>query len=139
MAEHLLRMNKGDIALVITQKDGWFQKISVAYADEAALDPLEIDPNWLSLYKATTHLSLVCDTYLRTRQSIMQESDEEIFQLWDEEDEDYKKDPEIIRDMLDGMGYSIPAELQEDLEEIKKQNEVEKESKGNIIQFPIDR
>ena len=139
MAEHLLRMNKGDIALVITQKDGWFQKISVAYADEADLDPLEIDPNWLSLYKATTHLSLVCDTYLRTRQSIMQESDEDIFQLWDEEDEDYKKAPEIIRDMLDGMGYSIPAELQEDLEEIKKQNEVEKESKGNIIQFPIDR
>ena len=90
MAEHLLRMNKGDIALVITQKDGWFQKISVAYADEADLDPLEIDPNWLSLYKATTHLSLVCDTYLRTRQSIMQESDEDIFQLWDEEDEDYR-------------------------------------------------
>ena len=139
MAEHLLRMNKGDIALVITQKDGWFQKISVAYADEEDLDPLEIDPNWLSLYKATTHLSLVCDTYLRTRQSIMQESDEDIFQLWDEEDEDYRRDPEVIRDMLDGMGYSIPAELQEDLEEIKKQNEVEKESKGNIIQFPIDR
>ena len=139
MAEHLLRMNKGDIALVITQKDGWFQKISVAYADEAALDPLEIDPNWLSLYKATTHLSLVCDTYLRTRQSIMQESDEDIFQLWDEEDEDYRRDPEVIRDMLDGMGYSIPAELQEDLEEINKQNETEKESKGNIIQFPIDR
>ena len=64
MTEHILKMNKGDLALVITQNDGWFQKISVAYADDPDLDPLDINPNWLSLYKAITHLSLISDTYL---------------------------------------------------------------------------
>ena len=137
MTEHLLKMNKGDIALVIQQNDGWFQKISVAYADEPNIDPLEIDPNWLSLYKATTHLSLVCDTYLRTRQSIMQESNEDIFSEWyDSENDELEWNPEHMKHMLEGLGYPVPAELQKDIDDIKEQNEKEK---GNVIQFPIDR
>ena len=32
--EHILKLQKGDIALVITNDTGWFQKINIAFADD---------------------------------------------------------------------------------------------------------
>ena len=139
MTEHILKMNKGDLALVITQNDGWFQKISVAYADDPALDPLDINPNWLSLYKAITHLSLISDTYLRTRQSIMQESNEDIFTEWQDEDSIDKlfMEPQHIKELLQNFGYPVPSELEEDIEEIKKQDEEELQRQKGAKVIPL--
>lgn len=62
--EHILKLQKGDIALVITNDTGWFQKINIAFADDTD-NPIQMNQDWLSLYKAVTHLSMICDTYLR--------------------------------------------------------------------------
>jgi hypothetical protein len=135
--EHLLKMDEGDIALVINQDKGWFKKVSIAFAENPNIDPTTVDLNWLGLYRACTHLSLIADTYLRTRQGIIQENGEDILKEgWYDASSDYGiTDPEEVKDVLLSMGYPVPAELEEDLEEIEK---AEKAIKGNVIDFPLN-
>ena len=33
--EHILKLQKGDIALVIINENGWFQKMNIAFADDS--------------------------------------------------------------------------------------------------------
>ena len=48
--EHILKLQKGDIALVITNENGWFKKMNIAFADDSD-DPIQLNDEWLSLYK----------------------------------------------------------------------------------------
>ena len=132
--EHILKLQKGDIALVITSDNGWFQKINIAFADDTE-NPIQMNQEWLSLYKATTHLSMICDTYLRSRQNLMQESGEDIIseQEWNAD----MLDPFVLKDYLTDLGYSTPPELQKEVDEFTKEQPKEKKGGDNVIQlFP---
>ena len=132
--EHILKLQKGDIALVITSDGGWFQKINIAFADDTE-NPIQMNQEWLSLYKATTHLSMICDTYLRSRQNLMQESGEDIIseQEWNAD----MLDPFVLKDYLTDLGYSTPPELQKEVDEFMKEETKEKKGGDNVIQlFP---
>ena len=132
--EHILKLQKGDIALVITSDNGWFQKINIAFADDTD-NPIQMNQEWLSLYKATTHLSMICDTYLRSRQNLMQESGEDIIseQEWNAD----MLDPMVLKDYLTDLGYSTPPELQKEVDEFMKEETKEKKGGDNVIQlFP---
>ena len=132
--EHILKLQKGDIALVITNDTGWFQKINIAFADDND-NPIQMNQEWLSLYKATTHLSMICDTYLRSRQNLMQESGEDIIseQEWNAD----MLDPFVLKDYLTDLGYSTPPELQKEVDEFVKEETKEKKGGDNVVQlFP---
>ena len=132
--EHILKLQKGDIALVITNDTGWFQKINIAFADDND-NPIQMNQEWLSLYKATTHLSMICDTYLRSRQNLMQESGEDIIQ--EQEWNADMLDPMVLKDYLTDLGYSTPPELQKEVDEFTKEESKEKKGGDNVIQlFP---
>ena len=32
--EHILKLKRGDIALIVNSDDGWFKKMSIAFADD---------------------------------------------------------------------------------------------------------
>ena len=132
--EHILKLQKGDIALVITSDNGWFQKINIAFADDTE-NPIQMNQEWLSLYKATTHLSMICDTYLRSRQNLMQEDGHDLLQ--EQEWSADMLDPFVLKDYLTDLGYSTPPELQKEVDEFVKENEKEKKGGDNVIQlFP---
>ena len=132
--EHILKLQKGDIALVITSDGGWFQKINIAFADDTE-NPIQMNQEWLSLYKATTHLSMICDTYLRSRQNLMQETGEDIIQ--EQEWNADMLDPMVLKDYLTDLGYSTPPELQKEVDEFTKEEPKEKKGGDNVIQlFP---
>ncbi len=134
--EHILKLQKGDIALVITSDNGWFQKINIAFADDTD-NPIQMNQEWLSLYKATTHLSMICDTYLRSRQNLMQESGEDIIseQEWNAD----MLDPFVLKDYLTDLGYSTPPELQKEVDEFMKEETKEKKGGDNVIQLFPDK
>jgi|TARA_B000000532_G_scaffold33215_1_gene23097 hypothetical protein len=134
--EHILKLQKGDIALVITSDNGWFQKINIAFADDTD-NPIQMNQEWLSLYKATTHLSMICDTYLRSRQNLMQESGEDIIseQEWNAD----MLDPFVLKDYLTDLGYSTPPELQKEVDEFMKEEPKEKKGGDNVIQLFPDK
>ena len=132
--EHILKLQKGDIALVITSDNGWFQKINIAFADDTE-NPIQMNQEWLSLYKATTHLSMICDTYLRSRQNLIQESGEDIIQ--EQEWSADMLDPFVLKDYLTDLGYSTPPELQKEVDEFMKEDKKEKKGGDNVVQlFP---
>ena len=132
--EHILKLQKGDIALVITSDGGWFQKMNIAFADDTE-NPIQMNQEWLSLYKATTHLSMICDTYLRSRQNLMQETGEDIIQ--EQEWNADMLDPMVLKDYLTDLGYSTPPELQKEVDEFTKEEPKEKKGGDNVIQlFP---
>ena len=134
--EHILKLQKGDIALVITSDNGWFQKINIAFADDTD-NPIQMNQEWLSLYKATTHLSMICDTYLRSRQNLMQESGEDIIQ--EQEWSADMLDPFVLKDYLTDLGYSTPPELQKEVDEFMKEDKKEKKGGDNVIQLFPDK
>ena len=132
--EHILKLQKGDIALVITSDNGWFQKINIAFADDTE-NPIQMNQEWLSLYKATTHLSMICDTYLRSRQNLMQETGEDIIQ--EQEWNADMLDPMVLKDYLTDLGYSTPPELQKEVDEFMKEEPKEQKGGDNVVQlFP---
>ncbi len=106
--EHILKLQTGDIALIVNNDKRWYQKMAVAFADDHD-NPVQIEQEWISLYKAVTHLSMICDTYLRSRQNLMQESGEDIIseQEWNAD----MLDPYVLKDYLTDLGYSTPPEL----------------------------
>tara|TARA_B100000927_G_scaffold184070_1_gene148238 strand:+ start:399 stop:824 length:426 start_codon:yes stop_codon:yes gene_type:complete len=128
--EHMLKLQRGDIALVINNEEGWYSKMSIAFADDHD-NPVQINSDWLSLYKASTHLSMICDTYLRSRQNLIQEDGQDIIseQEWNAD----MLDPYVLKDYLTDLGYSTPPELQKEVEEFENQQEEKKESKGNVV------
>ena len=134
--EHILKLQKGDIALVITSDGGWFQKINIAFADDTE-NPIQMNQEWLSLYKATTHLSMICDTYLRSRQNLMQETGEDIIQ--EQEWNADMLDPMVLKDYLTDLGYSTPPELQKEVDEFMKEEPKEKKGGDNVIQLFPDK
>ena len=132
--EHILKLQKGDIALVITSDNGCFQKINIAFADDTD-NPIQMNQEWLSLYKATTHLSMICDTYLRSRQNLMQEDGHDLLQ--EQEWSADMLDPFVLKDYLTDLGYSTPPELQKEVDEFVKETEKEKKGGDNVVQlFP---
>ena len=134
--EHILKLQKGDIALVITNDTGWFQKINIAFADDTE-NPIQMNQEWLSLYKATTHLSMICDTYLRSRQNLMQEDGHDLLQ--EQEWNADMLDPFVLKDYLTDLGYSTPPELQKEVDEFVKKGEEEKKGGDNVIQLFPDK
>ena len=134
--EHILKLQKGDIALIVNSKSGWFEKVSIAFADEVD-DPIQMNQDWLSLYKAVTHLSMICDTYLRSRQNLMQESGEDIIQ--EQEWSADMLDPFVLKDYLTDLGYSTPPELQKEVDEFMKEDKKEKKGGDNVIQLFPDK
>ncbi len=134
--EHILKLQKGDIALVIINEDGWFQKMNIAFADDTE-NPIQMNQEWLSLYKATTHLSMICDTYLRSRQNLMQETGEDIIQ--EQEWNADMLDPFVLKDYLTDLGYSTPPELQKEVDEFMKEEPKEKKGGDNVIQLFPDK
>ena len=107
--EHILKLARGDIALIVNNEDGWFSKMAIAFADDHD-NPVQINQEWLSLYKAVTHLSMICDTYLRSRQNLMQEDGSDLLQ--EQEWNADMLDPFVLKDYLSDLGYSTPPELQ---------------------------
>ena len=134
--EHILKLQKGDIALVITSDGGWFQKINIAFADDTE-NPIQMNQEWLSLYKATTHLSMICDTYLRSRQNLMQEDGHDLLQ--EQEWSTDMLDPFVLKDYLTDLGYSTPPELQKEVDEFMKEETKEKKGGDNVIQLFPDK
>ena len=113
--------------------NGWYQKMAIAFADEYE-NPVQMQSDWISLYKAVTHLSMICDTYLRSRQNLMQESGEDIIseQEWNAD----MLDPYVLKDYLTDLGYSTPPELQKEVDEFESEKEEEKKNMNNVIPFP---
>lgn len=128
--EHILKLARGDIALIVNNEDGWFSKMAIAFADDHD-NPVQINSDWLSLYKATTHLSMICDTYLRSRQNLIQEDGQDIIseQEWNAD----MLDPYVLKDYLTDLGYSTPPELQKEVEEFENDKEEKQKSMGNVI------
>ena len=131
--EHILKLQKGDIALVITNENGWFKKMNIAFADDSD-DPIQLNDEWLSLYKATTHLSMICDTYLRSRQNLIHEDGHDIIQ--EQEWSTDLLDTFILKDYLTDLGYSTPPELQKQVDEHSKEKETKKNDNNVIPLFP---
>ena len=135
--EHILKLQRGDIALVVNQDEGWFQKMSIAFADDHD-NPIQMNQEWLSLYKAVTHLSMICDTYLRSRQNLMQEDGSDLLQ--EQEWNVDMLDPYVLKDYLTDLGYTTPPELQKEVDEFKKQEEQERITMGKVIElFPQNK
>ena len=134
--EHILKLQKGDIALIVNNDTGWFQKINIAFADDTD-NPIQMNQDWLSLYKAVTHLSMICDTYLRSRQNLMQESGEDIIQ--EQEWSADMLDPFVLKDYLTDLGYSTQPELQKEVDEFMKEDKKEKKGGDNVIQLFPDK
>ena len=134
--EHILKLQKGDIALIVNNDTGWFQKINIAFADDTD-NPIQTNQDWLSLYKAVTHLSMICDTYLRSRQNLMQQSGEDIIQ--EQEWSADMLDPFVLKDYLTDLGYSTPPELQKEVDEFMKEDKKEKKGGDNVIQLFPDK
>jgi len=131
--EHILKLQRGDIALIVNNDNGWYQKMAIAFADDHE-HPVQIEQEWISLYKAVTHLSMICDTYLRSRQNLLQEDGQDILseQEWNAD----MLDPYVLKDYLTDLGYSTPPELQKEVDAFESEKEEEKKSMGNVIQFP---
>ena len=131
--EHILKLQRGDIALIVNNDNGWYQKMAIAFADEYE-NPVQMQSDWTSLQKAVTHLSMICDTYLRSRQNLMQESGEDIIseQEWNAD----MLDPYVLKDYLTDLGYSTPPELQKEVDEFESEKEEEKKNMNNVIPFP---
>ena len=102
--EHILKLKRGDIALIVNSDDGWFKKMSIAFADDHD-DSIQMSGDWISLYKAVTHLSMICDTYLRSRQNLIQEDGHDLLseQEWNQD----MLDPYILGDYLNNLGYTL--------------------------------
>ena len=134
--EHILKLQRGDIALIVNNDNGWYQKMAIAFADEYE-NPVQMQSDWISLYKAVTHLSMICDTYLRSRQNLMQESGEDIIseQEWNAD----MLDPFVLKDYLTDLGYSTPPELQKEVDEFMKEEPKEKKGGDNVIQLFPDK
>ena len=133
--EHILKLKRWDIALIVNSDDGWFKKMSIAFADDYD-DSIQMSGDWISLYKAVTHLSMICDTYLRSRQNLIQEDGHDLLseQEWNQD----MLDPYILGDYLNNLGYTLPPELQKEIDD-QDEKELKKESKNkdNVIQlFP---
>ena len=135
--EHILKLKRGDIALIVNSDDGWFKKMSIAFADDYD-DSIQMSGDWISLYKAVTHLSMICDTYLRSRQNLIQEDGHDLLseQEWSQD----MLDPFILGDYLNNLGYSIPPELQkeiDDQDEAAIKEDSKSDNSNNVIQlFP---
>ena len=126
--EHILKLQRGDIALIVNNEEGWFQKMSIAFADDHD-NPIQMNQEWLSLYKAVTHLSMICDTYLRSRQNLMQEDGSDLLQ--EQEWNADMLDPYVLKDYLTDLGYSTPPELQREVDAFKEdQEEKQQERQG---------
>ena len=128
--EHILKLARGDIALIVNNEDGWFSKMAIAFADDHD-NPVQINQEWLSLYKAVTHLSMICDTYLRSRQNLMQEDGSDLLQ--EQEWNADMLDPMVLKDYLTDLGYSTPPELQKEVDEFTKEEPKEKKGGDNVI------
>lgn len=128
--EHILKLQRGDIALIVNNEDGWFSKMAIAFADDHD-NPVQINQEWLSLYKAVTHLSMICDTYLRSRQNLMQEDGSDLLQ--EQEWNADMLDPFVLKDYLSDLGYSTPPELQKEVDAFEEDQLEKKKSKGNVI------
>ena len=128
--EHILKLQKGDIALIINNDTGWFNKINIAFADDTE-NPIQMNQEWLSLYKATTHLSMICDTYLRSRQNLMQEDGSDL--LMEQEWNADMLDPFVLKDYLTDLGYSTPPELQKEVDEFEKEKDKGVKTTDNVI------
>lgn len=128
--EHILKLQKGDIALIINNDTGWFNKINIAFADDTE-NPIQMNQEWLSLYKATTHLSMICDTYLRSRQNLMQEDGSDL--LMEQEWNADMLDPFVLKDYLTDLGYSTPPELQKEVDEFEKEKDKGVKTADNVI------
>ena len=128
--EHILKLQRGDIALIVNNEEGWFQKMSIAFADDHD-NPIQMNQEWLSLYKAVTHLSMICDKYLRSRQNLMQEDGSDLLkeQEWNAD----MLDPYVLKDYLTDLGYSTPPELQREVDAFKEDQEEKKKSMGNVV------
>ena len=98
-------------------------------------NPIQMNQEWLSLYKATTHLSMICDTYLRSRQNLMQEDGSDL--LMEQEWNADMLDPFVLKDYLTDLGYSTPPELQKEVDEFEKEKDKGVKTADNVIQlFP---
>ena len=77
---------------------------------------------------------MICDTYLRSRQNLMQGSGEDIIseQEWNAD----MLDPYVLKDYLTDLGYSTPPELQKEVDEFESEKEEEKKNMNNVIPFP---
>ena len=128
--EHILKLARGDIALIVNNEDGWFSKMAIAFADDHD-NPVQINQEWLSLYKAVTHLSMICDTYLRSRQNLMQEDGSDLLQ--EQEWNADMLDPFVLKDYLSDLGYSTPPELQKEVDAFEEDQKEKTESMGNVI------
>lgn len=128
--EHILKLQRGDIALIVNNEDGWFSKMAIAFADDHD-NPVQINQEWLSLYKAVTHLSMICDTYLRSRQNLMQEDGSDLLQ--EQEWNADMLDPYVLKDYLTDLGYSTPPELQKEVDAFEEDKKEKTKSKGNVI------
>lgn len=128
--EHILKLQRGDIALIVNNEDGWFSKMAIAFADDHD-NPVQINQEWLSLYKAVTHLSMICDTYLRSRQNLMQEDGSDLLQ--EQEWNADMLDPYVLKDYLTDLGYSTPPELQKEVDAFEEDKKEKTESMGNVI------
>ncbi len=131
--EHILKLQRGDIALIVNNDNGWYQKMAIAFADEYE-NPVQMQSDWISLYKAVTHLSMICDTYLRSRQNLLQEDGSDILseQEWNAD----MLDPYVLKDYLTDLGYSTPPELQKEVDEFESEKEEKKKNMNNVIPFP---
>ena len=128
--EHILKLQRGDIALIVNNEDGWFSKMAIAFADDHD-NPVQINQEWLSLYKAVTHLSMICDTYLRSRQNLMQEDGSDLLQ--EQEWNADMLDPYVLKDYLTDLGYSTPPEIQKEVDAFEEDKKEKTKSKGNVI------
>ena len=107
--------------------------MNISFADDSD-DPIQLNDEWLSLYKATTHLSMICDTYLRSRQNLIHEDGHDIIQ--EQEWSSDLLDPFILKDYLTDLGYSTPPELQKQVDEHSKEKETKKNDDNVIPLFP---
>ena len=69
----------------------------------------------------------------------MQESNEDIFTEWQDDDSIDKlfMEPQHIKELLQNFGYPVPSELEEDIEEIKKQDEEERQRQQGAKVIPL--
>ena len=74
---------------------------------------------------------MICDTYLRSRQNLIQEDGQDIIseQEWNAD----MLDPYVLKDYLTDLGYSTPPELQKEVEEFENDKEEKQKSMGNVI------
>ena len=44
--EHILKLQTGDIALIVNNDKGWYQKMAIAFADDHD-NPVQIEQEWI--------------------------------------------------------------------------------------------